>query len=194
MKNIFRKIIKIIFGTEDNLLLKLNGSLLASGLLFLFLAIVFEGQENTQVYETFSYISAILIAIWLLIITNNDTVLEFAIEAVRLFAFFTGFIFSLNFCLNDSINSQGFDFLIKSTLYCIVIVACFFYLIAKFLDILTYTKKLLIQLKGKLFDSVSPTASKAKGFIENTTAFLVAIASLGVAVKTIIEPILNMLN
>ena len=69
---------------------------------------------------------------------------------------------------------------------------CSFYLVAKFIDIFIFAKKVFKQIKEKLFNSVQPATSKAKALIENITTFLVSIAGLGVAIKAIIEPLINL--
>lgn len=79
-----------------------------------------------------------------------------------------------------------------SILSCVGIFISFLYLIAKFIDIFIWFKKIFKQVKEKLFNSVQPATSKAKALIENITAFLVSIAGLGIAIKAIIEPLINL--
>lgn len=187
-----KKLIKIIFGTENNILLKLNCSLFISAILFLIFSILVKKQNNLQAYNTFLYTSSILFGSWLALAKEYDSIWEIFKELLRLFLFFIILIFSLNFCISSSIHLHGVDLIIKSIFSCIGIISCSFYLIAKFIDIFILIKKVFMQVKQKLFNSFQPATSKAKSLVENITAFLVSIAGLGIAIKTIIEPLINL--
>lgn len=192
MKEKIKKLIKIIFGTENNILLKLDCSFFISAILFLIFSLFIQKQNSIQAYTMFLYISAILFGFWLAFIGNSHSVQELFKELFRLYIFFIVLIFSLDFCINSCINVYGTELLIKAILSCIGIISCSFYLIAKFIDIFLFTKKVFTQIKEKLFNSVQPATSKAKALIENITAFLVSIAGLGIAIKAIIEPLINL--
>lgn len=192
MKRKICTIIKYVFGTQNNILLKLNISLFISAILFYIFAIMIKDQNNPQPYNTFVYISSILFFIWMLFAQYNNSIREFMFEIVRLIVFFCILVFSLNFCINTSISLSGIRLISGSTLSCIGIIGCSFYLISKFIDIFTLVKKIFAQIKQKLFNSDQPSTSKIKSLIENITAFLVAIAGLGVAIKAIIEPLINL--
>lgn len=189
-----KKFIKIIFGTENNILLKFNLSCFITGILFFIFSLMFQSGDKQQPYIIFTCISGILLAIWLITMANSDSVWEVSKEFFRLAISFVVLIFSINFCINQSVNLNGFKLIFYAILSCIGILLCSFYLISKFIDILKITKKMITKFKHKLFDSLEPTTSKVKSLIENITAFLVAIASLGVAAKTIIEPLINLIK
>jgi len=192
MKEKIEKIIKIIFGTQDNLLLKLNCSFFISAILFLIFSIIIREQNNPQAYNTFLNISATLFGSWLAILQDNHSIFGIFKELIRLLIFFITLIFSLHFCISSSINLHGIYLTIGSIASCIGIIICSFYLTAKFIDIFVLVKKVFKQIKQKLFNSVQPATSKAKALIENITAFLVSIAGLGIAIKTIIEPLIKL--
>lgn len=194
MKIKIKKIIKTIFGTENYILLKFSLSCFFTGILFFTLALFFQNDNTTQPTMTFTYISGILLAIWLITIESRDSIWEIIKELLRLIISFSILIFSLNFCLNQSIYLVGFKLVFLSTLSCIGILLCLFYLISKFVDILKSLKLAIEHFKNKLFGSEKPTTSKIKSLIENITAFLVTIAGLGVAIKTIVEPLLNLIK
>ena len=85
----------------------------------------------------------------------------------------------------------------NSTLSCIGLLSCSFYFISKFVDILHFAKNTFLQIKYKLFNSTEINETERKTtrlitFFENTTTLLVSIAGLGVAIKTIIEPLINL--
>lgn len=191
MKKI-KKIVKIIWGTENNLFLKFNLSCLFTGILFFIFSLSFQKEYPSQPTTTFSYISAIFWAIWLITLETKERPCEIIKQLTRLIIFFLILVYSLNFCINLSINYNGFLLIFFSILSSIGILLCLFYLIAKFIDILNFTKNIFRQIKQKVFYSVQPATSKAKALIENITAFLVSIAGLGIAIKTIIEPLISL--
>ncbi len=192
MINVIKRYIKMFFGTENNILLKLNFSLFISAILFLIFSIFAKEQNNLLIYNTFIYISSILFGCWLALAKEYDSIWETIKELIRLFVFFVILIYSLNFCLNSCFSLYGTQLIIKSIFSCIGIIICSFYLMAKFIDIFILIKKVFTQIKHKLFNSIQPTTSKAKTLIENITAFLVSIAGLGIAIKTIIEPLIDL--
>lgn len=194
MKNKIKKIIKTVFGTENNILTKFSLSCFFTGILFFALSLYFQSDSTTQPTMTFTYISGTLLAIWLITIENNESAWEIIKELFRLIISFVVLILSLNFCLNQSTHLFGFKLIFFSILSCIGILLCLFYLISKFIDILKSIKIAIEHFKSKLFGSEKPTTSKIKSLIENITAFLVTIAGLGVAIKTIIEPLLNLIK
>lgn len=194
MINKIKKIVKTIFGTENNILTKFSLSCFFTGILFFALSFYFQNDSTTQPTMTFSCISGTLLAIWLISIGDVKSIQEIFKEFFRLYASFIGLIFSLDFCLNQSINLAGFKLAFGSILSSICIFLCFFYFISKFIDILMSIKKIFVHFKNKLFGSAKPTTSKIKSLIENITAFLVTVAGLGVAIKTVVEPLIDLIK
>lgn len=192
MKEKIKNIINKIFGTKNSIWLKANLSCFFTGALFCIFALMFQKEYPSQPAIIFTYISAILLAIWMITLETKDKPWKIITEVFRLIIFFFILYPSLNFCINLSVNYSGFLLLLFSILSCIGILFCSFYLIAKFIDIFLFTKKIFKQIKEKLFNSVQPATSKAKALIENITAFLISIAGLGIAIKTIIEPLINL--
>ena len=189
-----KKIIKITFGTESNLMLKFGLSCFITGFLFFLFALIFQANSVTQHTMIYTYISAVLFAISIITAGNITSLYEFFKETFRFFFAFMILTFSLNFCIIQSINYNGVILVFYSILSCIGFLFCSFYLVSKFIDIFKTAKKIFIQFKRKLFDSVEPATTKAKALIENITAFLVAIAGLGLAIKTIIEPLIDLMK
>ena len=194
MKLKIKKLIKNIFGTENNILTKFSLSCFITGILFFELSLYFQSDSKTQPTMTFTYISGVLIVLWLISIDIKESLCEIGKEIIRLIVSFVVLIYSLNFCLNQSINLNGLKLVFGSILSSIGILLCIFYLISKFIDILKSIKKAFIYFKNKLFGSAESTALKIKSLIENVTAFLVTLAGLGVAIKTIVEPFLNLIK
>lgn len=192
MKQKIKRIIRIVFGTQDNIFAKLNCSFLVSGILFFAFSFLSKEQNNFEASNIFSYISGGLLGMWLAFVNYNDSISEIIKELFRLFVFYIVLIYSLNFCINSSIRLHGFNLITGSILSCFGIIFCSFYLISRFIDIFIFIKKIFNKIKQKLFNSAQPATSKIKASIENITAFLVAIAGLGVAIKAIIEPLINL--
>ena len=199
MKEKVKAIIKTVFGTQNNILLKLSSAFFISSILFLFFAVILQGNANPQVFKTFSVISAISFSMWLCLVTDTDSIDGIAKEVLRLFLFFIILVFSLNFCINTCRTTHGIKLIVFSTLAYIGILICSFYLFSKFVDIFNFVKNLFTQIKNKLFNTIQSEeteqkTTKLKAFIENITTFLVSIAGLGVAIKTIIEPLITLIK
>lgn len=192
IKDVVKKLIKKIFGTENNIWLKANLSCFFTGFLFFIFALMLQKASPSQPTMVFTYISEILLSIWFITLESKDKPWEIIKEFFRLMIFFFILVYSLHFCINLSVNYNGFSLIVLSILSCIGILLCSFYLIAKFIDIFLFTKKVFKQIKEKLFNSVQPATSKVKALMENITAFLVSIAGLGIAIKAIIEPLINL--
>ena len=126
MINKIKKIVKTVFGTENNILTKFSLSCFFTGILFFALSLYFQNDSTAQPTMTFSYISGTLLAIWLISIGDIKSIQEIFKEFFRLYASFILLIFSLDFCLNQSINLTGFKLAFGSILSSICIFLCFF--------------------------------------------------------------------
>lgn len=197
--NTLRKCINFIFGTHDNILSKMSFSLFITGFLFLVFAYSAKENNNLQSSNIFTYISSLLIGVWMASIQENKSVKSILNEAIRLIWFFYILALSLDFCLNTSLSLQGSALTIHAILSCIGLLSCSFYFVSKFVDIFHFVKNIFLQIKCKLFNSTEINETERKttrltAFIENITAFFVSIAGLGVAIKTIVEPIINLIK
>lgn len=197
MREKINSMIKSIFGTQDDIPLKSSLSFFITGLLFFSFALMFQNNDNQQPTLVFTYISAIVLALWLITIGDRNTIDEIIKEFCRLVVFFIIFILSITFCIILCTHYKGEGLIIGSILSCVGILCCMFYFVSKFIDILKFFKKLIVKFKERLFDSNNnanqDNITKVKSLIENITAFLAAVAALGVAIKTIIEPIVHLI-
>lgn len=66
-----KALIKIIFGTQNNLFLKANLSCFFTGILFCIFAFMFQKEYPSQPTMLFTYISGILLGIWLITFETN---------------------------------------------------------------------------------------------------------------------------
>ena len=186
------KIFKIIFGTKNNIMLKFKLSLPVSATLIYVFAIIFQEKTNPETAQVLIYISGILLLTCFVVVQNNSTIVDFLCEFIRLMIFFFILIFSLDFCVNTNLNIHGWRLILYSILACLGLFSCTFYFIAKFLDIYNFIKNLFKQIKERLFNSTSSSTSKLTALIENITALFVAIGGLALAIKAIIEPLINL--
>lgn len=186
------KILKIIFGTQNSILQKLKLSLPVSATLIYTFAVTFQEKTNPEAAKILTYISGTLLLICFVLVQNNSTVSGFMSEFIRLMIYFYILVFSLDFCINTSLNMHGWHLVFYSILACLGLFLCTFYFISKFLDIYNFIKNLFKQIKEKLFNSTSSSTSKITALIENVTALFVAIGGLALSIKAIIEPLINL--
>lgn len=196
MKSIIKKIIKFLFATENNISLKFSFSLLVTGLLFFMFGFHIQDSGNKQMLDLFGAMTSLSLGMWLTSIQEEKSIWEFIKGLFRMFIFLLILICSLNFCLNSGVTLQGTKLYIGSILSYLGIMGCSFYFISKFVDVFHFFKNLFSQVKRKIFNSIQSGESeqkttKLKAFIENTTAFLLSITGLAVAIKAILEPIIN---
>lgn len=182
---------KKLLRTRHNILLKFKLSLLVSSPLIYALAVTFQEEANPEAADIFKNISGILLFLFFVLISNNESAVEFVKGFVYLIIVFITLVFSLNFCINDSLNYHGFRLILYSIIACLGLLFVIFFLISKFVDVYIFIRNLFIRFKEKLFNSPKSSTSKITGLIENMTAIFTAIGSLALATKTIIEPLIN---
>lgn len=191
IKELAKKIYKLIFGTENNLTLTVSISFLITAIILFLFALLSQG--NLNVNNAFIYMSALFFSLWILLIQGADSVDKFVCELVRLLLFSLILIYSLISCwyvIQDK-NSVNFTLVILCSFgLCL----CSIYFVSKVIDILNFIKKVFLQIKSKLFNTTEPATTKATALIENVTAFLVAIGGFTVAIKAITETIFQIID
>ncbi len=192
MKQKIKNIFKILFGTNSDILLKINFSSLITGIIFFILA-VGTPENNPNSAEIFTYIAGICFAIWINIIQEFDSASKFMTEFSRLTIFFIIFIFSAYNCLTFSSNYDS-NSIVKVAFSSVGLFLCSFYFVSKLMSIFNFIKKMFRNIKIKLFNSDNPANSKTKALIENITAFFVSIGGLTVAIKVIAESIFQVFD
>lgn len=186
MKTKIKKLFKIVFGTDSNIIAKFNITAFISAITFLLVAMLYPTTSTEA--TLFSNASAFCFVIWTTITKGVESTQKFFFDLIRIFLFFTLLIFSLNICLNLSRQS---NILIYGVLNCIVLFFCIFYFVSKISSIFDFIKNLFYKIKNKLFNNIAPATSKWNALIENITAFLVTIGGLTIALKTIAESLLQ---
>ena len=190
-KKIIEPLTKKLLRTQHNILLKFELSLLVSSSFIYTLAVTFQEEANPEAADIFEVISGILLFLFFVLVSNNDSVVEFIKGFVYLIIAFITLIFSLDFCINDSLNYHGFRLIFYSIIACLGLLFVIFFLISKFVDVYIFIRDLFIHFKEKLFNSPESSTSKITKLIENMAAIFTAIGSLALAIKTIIEPLIN---
>ena len=167
MKQKIKKIFKILFGVNSDILLKINFSSLITGIVFFILAVgTIENNPNSA--EIFTYIASFCLAIWISVMQEFDSASKFMTEFIRLTIFFIVFIFSAYNCLIFSLNYDS-NSIVKVAFSSIGLFLCSFYFVSKLMSIFNLIKKIFQNIKIKLFNSDNPANSKTKALIENIT-------------------------
>lgn len=190
MKQCIKTIIKILFGTKENIAFKFSLSSLATSIVFFILSVLY--KDNSAVLNTLVFLCELFLAIWI-VTAKGGNVLHFVYELLRLMGFLIAFIFVFSFFINIS-KHTGILLWIYTSFAGFIILLCSFYLVSKLSDIFDFFKKIFNLLKSKLYNTSDPPTSKAKAFIENITALLASIIALSVAVQTIANTIINLFH
>lgn len=186
MRQTFKKIFKLVFGTEDNISFILNLSLLLTSIIFFILASAFHADSNSSV--TVTYIAVFFFCIWLDITQGADSSFKLGVELFRLMFFLILFIFCTYDCLVFCSCFKVGE--IPHVILCALgLLFCSIYFIAKLNIIFNFIKNLFFTIKIKLFNSTQPAATKTKALLENITTFLISISGFVIAIKGIIEVI-----
>ncbi len=189
MKAKIKQAFKIIFGTDENILFKLNISILISIAIFTLFSFLL--SKGTFQANFFTLVSTVLLCIWIILTRGGDTFEKFAYETVRLFAFLLILLFSLDACYSFYSSKNK---VIIAIFIILGILFCSYYFVSKLSDIFDFVKRIFLNIKIKLFNSKEPATSKTKSLIENVTAFLVSIGALAIAIRTITDTIFQIIN
>lgn len=190
MKEKFLDILEDICPLKDNKSLKIKLSIFITACIFFLFSLRIDNYSDLQ-HNIFVYLSGITFAIWICITQDNDSALQYVYGFFRLSLFFFIFISSLKFCIYLYVGYHGLRLIIYSLLASIGIFYSVLYLVVKFIDIYKFIIMIFNKLKKIIFTSIETKASKTRILIENITAFLVSITGLGLAIKSIIIPIIS---
>lgn len=191
MKNIIKNIFINVFGTQENIMLKINISCFIISFIFSVFAFAYQSTFGAECY--FTFISAIFFSIWIVLTKGVDSLQALGLEALRVLLFLFAFAYSFSYSLEYVVNNKSVS-LVLLLLSVLGIVFCVIYLVCKMIDILNFVKKIFVEIKIKLFNTDKPASNKVKALIENSTAFLVAIGGFAIAIKTIVETIYQVMG
>lgn len=191
MKNFFKKTFKFMFGTDNDIMFKINCSIFITTILLSILSVL--SSENHDSNITFTIIAGLLWGIWINIVQGTDSINKFFFELFRFCFFFILLFLSLYVCLNYALDSTSVN-TICVYFSCFGLFLCICYLTTKTISIINFIKNIFSKLKAKLYNSTEPAPNKIKALIENITAFLVAIGGLTVAIKVITESTFQVLS
>lgn len=188
MKTKIKKIFNAVFETNENIVFKFSLSSLVTAIIFTLL--VLSSPKNSPQSIMFTYIATFFFSIWMIITRGVDSLQSFGMALLRLIVFFMIFIYSLNYLLTlkaeNITDSIGYIILLSFLLFC-----CCFYFISKLSDIYNFVKTVFNRIKSHVFKNMNPTTSKLNQFIANITVFLVTIGGFTIAIKTIIDTMLQ---
>lgn len=200
MKEKARKIVKIMFGTSSNIHMKAMITCLCLGIIFFLLSIMVTEEVNYQANMMLVYLGGLSFAIFLIGIKGADGSTSIICELSRFILFLPGLVFSLNFFVNVFPYIVGVRAIAITLISTVVLAASLFYWISKCIDIFKAFKKLLIELKSSLFnfnydvENKDTPMHKAQAFIENITTFLMTLVGFGVAINSIVKPLLETIS
>lgn len=182
----FKKFFSIIYGSENkNVYFCVSIASLITSIVLAILAFLFKSDKSSSLF--FTYAATIFFSIWLILTYGANSAEKLACEGVRLVIFFSAFIVSLLYLLQINISKNYFFGIFA----CLGLFLSCIYFIFKLNAIFDFVKTIFKQLKLKLFNTDKPTPSGIKSVIENVTVFLVSIGGFSIALKTIIETLLQ---
>lgn len=187
MKTRIKKVCKIVFGTDSDIIAKLSITSFVSAMIFLLITVFYPNNPNELNF--FTYSSAFCFVVWLTLTKGVESAQKFFWDILRISVFFALLIFSLNNCLHLNSHSNCFVF---GVLNCIVLFICIFYFVSIISNIYYFVIRLFGKIKSKIYNDAAPATTKWKALIENITAFLVTIGGLTLALKTILDTIFQL--
>lgn len=188
MKVQIKKMFYTIFGVKENIFFKLTLSFLVISIIFILFMI--NSPENSKEFIFFMYASDISFALWLIMAKGTDSAKKIVTEFMRLAIFLGSFMLSIYFFCFFSFY-DGMQLIIFTILACIGLFMSVFYFISLFITMFNFAKNIFEQIKSKLFNSthcIEKKTTSITAFIENISAFLVAIGGFCLTIKGIIEP------
>ena len=103
MKDKFKKIFNVVFGSDKDIPFKIATSLFITSLILSIFTWIY--RENSLRLTFFTYVSSISFSFWLIFSYGIDTSAKIAYEAFRLIIFFPIFIISIYYLLPNSSNN-----------------------------------------------------------------------------------------
>ena len=183
MKNIF----KFLYGSDNNLTFKISSTTFITSIIAIILSIVY--KDNSLLSNLFLNISGAGFAIFLLLLNGFDSFFKFVQELSRFIIFLPMFICSIFYLLHiSSIN-------ILAIILCLILtfISCF-YFVSKLNDFFDLTKLLFKKIKYKIFNTENVTSTGFKAVLENITVFLVSIGGFLIAIRIIIQVIIQIVT
>lgn len=183
LKKIIHKISNVAFGTDENISFTLACAFFFTGTLLTLFAITF--NQGSREFLALIYPSSLCFYLCLLIGQGYDKFYKLLWEIMR-FIFFLIFLLGALLIFLNLEKYNDIRFYVSITVMVILILFCFYYLVVKTKSIFRLLKKIFFQIRNKLF-SINHSSSGIKKIIENLTSFLLLIAGLLVAAKSIFE-------
>ena len=198
MREKFKKVVKVIYGTSNNIYIKTMLTLLCMGVFSLAFSFQVTEKVNSQANSALMYISTLSIAAFLIGVKGVDTVEAMMYEAIRVIGFLVALVMTLYFFVVAFPYMHGVKAVILTLVFTIIFAVSIYYWISKCYDIFTVLKKALRVLTEKLFnydtENKNTPLHKLQALLENVTTFILTLAGLWVAVNTLMTPLLENLE
>lgn len=183
-----KKLIKLVFGSDKDIRSTFGISLFFTGLCLSLFTFMFETNSRESIFLI--YASAICFFLWLFITYGSEIADKLILTLVRVLLSLLFLSIALSIFLKLETYNNSFSFYLNAVIMIILLLICAYYYVSKAKWILSLMKKMYIQIKDKLF--FNKTENKFKLAVENTTAFLVSLSGLIIAVGSIVTAIMQL--
>lgn len=198
MKINLDKILKTVFGSSDNFILKLGGSCFLSGVLFGALTFYpyYTNTSYRAVNDIASGISSFCFAIGIVLCTTPEKISQFIFQCLRFSLFLFLFITSLGYwgaaILNKSIPALPNPSFFSLVIAAIILFVCFIYILTIFFMILKVFKTILKNICLSIFRfDVNNRFIKV---LQSITAIILALSGITAAIWTATKPVLELIT
>lgn len=198
MKINLDKILKTVFGSSDNFILKLGGSCFLSGVLFGALTFYpyYTNTSYRAVNDIASGISSFCFAIGIVLCTTPEKISQFIFQCLRFSLFLFLFITSLGYwgaaILNNPLPPLPKPSLVTLILAAIILLLCFIYILTIFFIILKSFKKIIKKIGVFVFNFESN--NRFSKVLQNITAIILALSGITAAIWTASKPVLELIS
>ncbi len=197
-----KKMLKGIFGSLDDLLLKFEISCFLSG--FFFGALMFYPYYTNTSYQNVndiaSGLSSFFFAMGIVLCTGPEEFIQFVFHCFRFIVFLFLFIASLGYwgaaILNNPLPLLPRPSLVTLVIAAIILLLCFIYILTIFFTIIKAFKKILKKINLSVFNFESN--NKFIKVFQNISVIILAlsvlIATIFAASKSVLDLTVNLLN
>lgn len=198
MEKKFKRILKIIFGSSDDFLLKFGISCFLSGIFFgaLMLYPYYTNTSYQNVNDIASGLSSFCFAMGIVLCTGPEKFTQFIFQCFRFIVFLFLFIASLGYwgaaILNNPLPLLPKPSLVTLILAAIILLLCFIYILTIFFIILKSFKKIIKKIGVFVFNFESN--NRFSKVLQNITAIILALSGITAAIWTASKPVLELIS
>ncbi|MGO5308140.1 hypothetical protein ACTQ1L_14770 [Agathobacter sp. LCP21S3_B2] len=186
-----KKFIKFIYGSNNDMKFNIACSSLFNSVIMLAFCYVY--REEKLLSLVLEYASVLFLVIWTLLAHGMKKTEIIIYELVRWLLFLFVLILSWYF-LGRLHQKSTICACLFGVLGGIGVFVCNIFFISRFVDIFNFVKVLLDKIKRKVFNTDMQNTTGIKAALENITILLGTIGTLLVALKTIIEVVIQTID